>query len=191
MKSIILLIAVTFASHGNCAEKVGGIMGLTLGRKFYPPSAKSGCKLLEKRNEKNESCAVYVYELPSDRGILKMNTVTVEVTPKSGIICGIWARTRTNEFPTLEKAKTVLNLIVSRLEEKHGKAVKNCIERGSQHVSWTVFENWGTRTNSKGEKEDVVSSAMIVVTCGDRELYDKAGQEREEMNGETSILESF
>ena len=146
MKTIVLIVCIVLTTNGNCAEKIGGIMGLTLSHKFYPPSAKSEC---------------------------------------------IWARTKTNEFPTLEKAKTVLSLLVSKLEEKHGKAVDNYIDRGDQRVSWTVFKQWGTGVNSKGEKEEVVTSAMIVVHCFDRELSAKAAAEREEISGETSIFEYF
>ena len=166
-------------------------MGLSLGRKFYPPSTNSGCKLLEKRNDRNERCVVYVYQLPKDRGNLKMDIVTVEVTPKTGIICEISARTRTNEFPTLDEAKATLSLIISRLEEKHGKSVGNCIDRGNQRVCWLTFEDHGTVVNAKGEKENVVTGAMIVVNCFDMELSDRAAQEREEINGESYIFEYF
>lgn len=46
-------------------------------------------------------------------------------------------------------------------------------------------------TGSKGEKEEAVTSAMIVVDCFDRELCNQAAGEREEINGETSIFEDF
>ena len=191
MKNIfIVIIVLAFTTCGHCAEKIGGIMGLTLGHKFFPPSAKSGCKLLEKRNDKWESCAVFIYELPQNQ-IYRMNTVEVSVTPKTGIICAIAARTRTNEFTSLEAATNTLNLIVSRLEEKHGKATDNYIERGGQRVGWVVHKKWGERINSKGEKEEVVTNAMIYINCFDRELTNKASEEREELNGESAIFESF
>ena len=82
-------------------------------------------------------------------------------------------------------------MIVLQLENKYGKAADGYIERGERVITWAAYEQLRTVLNSKEQKQNDVTNAMIVVHCFDRYLSAKAAEEREEMNGESRIFEYF